>query len=275
MKTDATAARARRREITDLIGRLPYRMALAGGWIDQPFVSKLDPSPPGSMVVVALEPTFRFMDRCGMATSTREVACRLWKGMLPDRDPDQLMRELYGAENAGKADPSGSQDMAGLIHPGINRLDYDHAHEGGYFPVHVESNCSPRIARWLEDVINVVPIAQRPGGYSPLGEKRLDGAWVRRLGQSGKDCFDAILARDADALGVSMNDCMACWEALLPQTVRHPAIVVDLPGILSYYQSRYAGAMYSGCGGGYLYVVSKETVPGSFRISVRLGNKTR
>jgi hypothetical protein len=104
-----------------------------------------------------------------------------------------------------------------------------------------------------------------------LGEKHLDGEWVRRLGQSGKACYEAILARDAHALGVSMNECMKCWEALLPQTVRHPAITVDLPAILRHYQSKYAGAMYSGCGGGYLYVVSERAVPGSFPINIRLG----
>jgi hypothetical protein len=31
--------------------------------------------------------------------------------------------------------------------------------------------------------------------------------------------------------------------------------------------------MYSGCGGGYLYVVSDEAVPGSFRIKVRVKKK--
>jgi hypothetical protein len=59
-------------DITDLIGRIPYRLALAGGWIDQPFVSRLNPTPPGSMVVVSLVPEFRYMDRCGMAVSTRK-----------------------------------------------------------------------------------------------------------------------------------------------------------------------------------------------------------
>ena len=117
---------ARATEITSLISEIPYRMAFAGGWIDQPFVSKLNPTPPGSMVVVGLEPTFRYMDRCGMATSTREVARKLWNGKLPDGDPRELTRELYEAENKGKPEPSGSQDMAGLIYPGVNRLDYDY-----------------------------------------------------------------------------------------------------------------------------------------------------
>jgi hypothetical protein len=117
----------------------------------------------------------------------------------------------------------------------------------------------------------MVPVAQRPDGYSPLGVKNLDPEWIRRLGRSGKDCFDAILARDARGLGASMNECMACWEAILPHTVRHPTITVDLVSILAHYQARYAGAMYSGCGGGYLYVVSEEPVPGGFRVSVRSG----
>jgi hypothetical protein len=260
-------------EITSVIGELPYRMALAGGWIDQPFVSKLNPSPPGSMVVVGLEPVFRFMDRCGIATGTREVARRLWHGALPDRDPGELVRELYAAENAGKAEPSGSQDMIGLIYPGINRLDYDYNYEGGLFPAHIESNNDPEIARWLEDVVHVVPVAPRPDGYGPLGEKHLDPAWISRLGQTGQRCFAAIVAKDVQALGASMSECMQCWESLLPHTVRHPTITVDLAGLLAYYQSQYAGAMYSGCGGGYLYVVSEVPVPGSLRVKVRLREK--
>jgi hypothetical protein len=48
---------------------------------------------------------------------------------------------------------------------------------------------------------------------------------------------------------------------------------VDLVGILRYYQSRYAGAMYSGCGGGYLYVVSEGPVPGGIRVKVRYSKK--
>jgi len=256
-------------DIASVIGKIPYRMALAGGWIDQPFVSMHNPTPPGSMVVVGLEPTFRFMDRSGMATSTREVARQLWSGVLPDQDPRELVRILYDAENQGKAAPSGSQDMAGLIIPGISRLDYDFTFEGGYFPAHIETNNDPAVVRWLEKVVHVLPIAPRPDHYGPLDEKHLDGEWIRRLGQSGKDCYAAILAKDARALGASLNECMRCWEAILPCTVKHPAINVDLVGILNHYQSRYAGAMYSGCGGGYLYVVSEEPVPGSFHVQGR------
>jgi hypothetical protein len=257
------------RKITEVIGEIPYRMAFAGGWIDQPFVSRLNPTPPGSMVVVALEPTFRFMDRAGMATGTRHVALKLWNGKLPPSPPAQLVRQLYAEENRGKAEPSGSQDMIGLVYPGVSRLDYDFNHEGGLFPQHIESIQDPLVGDWLEEVISMLPVAPRPEGYNPLGIKNLDPEWIRRLGQTGKDCYAAILRRDARALGESMNECMACWEAILPHTVRHPTVSVDLLSILHYYQSISYGAMYSGCGGGYLYIVSERPVAGAIRVKVR------
>ena len=205
-----------------------------------------------------------------MGTSTRNVAIKLWGGSLPDGEPSSLVRELYAAENNGKAEPSGSQDMAGIIYPGVSRLDYDYTYEGGYFPSHVESNNDPLVAHWLEDVIYMIPVAQRPPRYSPLGEKNLAPEWIAELGQTGKDCYDAILARDMEALGASMNLCMTCWEKILPHTVRHPSIMVDLIALLKHYQDRYPGAMYSGCGGGYLYVVSDKPVPEAFQVKVRI-----
>ncbi|MFH1717394.1 MAG: hypothetical protein ABIF19_08600 [Planctomycetota bacterium] len=257
--------------ITDIIGRLPYRIALAGGWIDQPFASKHNPSPPGSMVVVCVEPQFRFMERAGICTGTRQIALQLWKNGLPDRDPDELVEELYAAENEGKTEPSGSQDMIGLVYPGISRLDYDYAHRGGIFPRLIESSNDPQIASWLESVFHILPVAPRPDGYNPLEIKNLLPDWIGRLGQSGKACYDAIVARDIEALGASMNECMLCWEAILPGTVRHHSLKVDMLPLLEYYQARYPGAMYSGCGGGYLYVVSESPVPGAFHIKVRTG----
>jgi hypothetical protein len=256
-------------DISVINGKIPYRMALAGGWIDQPFVSRLNPEPPGSMVVVGLEPRFRWMDRCGMAGGTRQVAMRIWDGVLPEEDPARLVRTLYEAENDGSTEPSGSQDMIGLIYPGVNRLDYDADYEGGVFPRHIESNNNPEVARWLERVIRVLPVGPRPSGYNPLEVKNLDPDWIARLGRTGRECFNAIVRMDASALGKSMNDCMECWEAILPRTVRHPSITLDLPGIQRVYRERYAGAMYSGCGGGYLFVVTEKPVPGSFGVRVR------
>lgn len=268
--TASTAAEAVPSVLQDVIGRFPYRLQMAGGWIDQPFLSERDPEPPGSMVVVSLRPTTRFMDRSGMATGTRVVAQRLWGVELPsDRPPAELVRELYRAENEGLDDPSGSQDMCGLVYPGVSRLDYDATVEGGWFPSHVESTSDPQVAAWLERVIHLVPVGGRPDGYNPLGVKNLEPAWVRRLGASGQACYDAIVAMDLAALGESLNECSRAWAALLPQVFEHPAIKIDLSGLLAAYAAEYPGAMFSGCGGGYVIVASDEPPPGSAGISVR------
>ncbi len=260
--------------ITELIGRLPYRLALAGGWIDQPFVSKHNPAPPGSMVVVNIEPEFRFMDRAGICSSTRLIALRLWNDKIPqDRSKEDLVQELYETENKDKPEPSGSQDMIGLIYPGVNRLDYDYNHKGGIFPVHIESNNDKKIAEWLSNVIHILTVMPRPEGYNPLGVKNLNPKWVERLGQAGKNCFEAIINMDTKGLGESLNENMRCWEVLLPQNFTHPVLTLNLLELLDFYQHKYAGAMCSGCGGGYLYVISDEPVPGAFHAKVRVKNE--
>jgi hypothetical protein len=253
-----------------VIGSLPYRLQMAGGWIDQPFVSSLNPESPGSMVVVSLQPTVRYMDRCGLATGTRAVARGLWGEAIPDGRPrEELVRELYDAENVGRDEPSGSQDMCGLIYPGISRLDYDASVDGGWFPSHVVSTTDPQVVAWLERVIHLVPVAQRPIGYGPLGVKRLDPAWIARLGASGRDCYAAIVAMDLPALGAALSETTRAWAALLPGIYEHPTIQIDLLGLLAAYAAESMGAMYSGCGGGYLIVASEEAPAGSHGISVR------
>ncbi len=259
--------------VEKLLGSIPNRLQLAGGWIDQPFVSQHNPEPFGSMVVVQIEPDFRPMDRSGIASGTRAVAMKIWNGKLPKRSPEALARELYKVENQGKAEASGSQDMIGLVYPGVNRLDYDCKIHGGIFPSHIESCNRIKVARWLSRVLHLIPVEPRPDGYNPLGIKNLTPKWVAKLGQSGQNCFDAIIKMDAQALGASLNLNMKCWETLLPQVVRHPLLRVELIPLLKAYQQEYLGAMYSGCGGGYLIVVSEKPVPGAFQVNVRVASK--
>src|SRR4029450_5740526 len=139
---------------------------------------------------------------------------------------------------------------------------------GGIFPKHIEPLTHIRTARWLEKVLHLLPVEPRPEVYSPLDQKNLDPSWIARLGQSGKNCFEAIRHRDVSALGASFNECMRCWETVLPHTVRHRTLSVDLKGLLRVYQAACPGAMYSGCGGGYLIVVSEKPLPGSFQIKI-------
>jgi hypothetical protein len=250
--------------LAKLLGAIPNRLQLAGGWIDQPFVSEHNPKPPGSMVVVQIEPTFRPMDRSGIASGTRAIAMKIWKGKLPNRSPEDLARELYEVENKGNAEPSGSQDMIGLVYPGVNRLDYDFKIHGGVFPSHIEScNSPPSRAGWQGLAFNSLRAAA--GWLQSARHQKSYAEMDRALGQSGQDCYSAIVRMNAKALGASLNLNMKCWETLLPHVVRHPSLRLDLMPLLKAYQRQYLGAMYSGCGGGYLIVVSNNRFPAHSR----------
>ena len=165
------------------------------------------------MVVVQIEPDFRPMDRSGIASGTRAIAMKIWKGKLPNRPPDDLARELYEAENKGKAEPSGSQDMIGLVYPGVNRLDYDFKVHGGVFPVaHRIVQQSPRSRAGWSKVLHLIPVEPRPDGYSPLGIKNLEPKWVakprpvgpgllRRHRQNGREGARRVVQSEHEMLG--------------------------------------------------------------------------
>jgi len=238
--------------------RFPYRLALAGGWIDQPWVSRIHP---GSMVVASLVPDRDFAGRSGMATSSRRRAIEIWGDRLPDGDPIVLARALFGAENLpGKPYVSGSQDQIGLLVPGISRLAYD----GSYWPRRITTTRDPETAAWIESVLQLFPLRPRRKGYDPLKVKRLSRKYVEKLGASGEKCWRAILRRDLKRLGESLTESLAAWARLLPLTVDAGAMkaLSRLSG--------HAGATFSGAGGGYIVAVSDKPVPGAFKIKIRL-----
>ena len=45
------------------VNRIPFRIDLAGGWLDQPFVSKHYPGP---VITISIEPTIEFNERSGV-----------------------------------------------------------------------------------------------------------------------------------------------------------------------------------------------------------------
>jgi len=55
--------------------KIPFRLDLAGGWLDQPFVSK---HYPGSVITISIEPEHDFNNRSGMSSSTRNMAMEIW-----------------------------------------------------------------------------------------------------------------------------------------------------------------------------------------------------
>ncbi len=238
--------------------RLPYRICLAGGWMDQPWVSKLHPGP---VIVVQILPTVVFHERSGMGTSSRKVALDLWGDRIPDGDPERNARLLFGAENPpGSRYVSGSQDHLGLLLPGINRLEYD----GGYWPARIDSITDPESARWLESVLRLIPVGSRPQQYDPLQDRNVTEEGVRMLAESAERCWSGIRDRNVVQLGRSLSLNLEAWKSLLPR-----AVPEEQEKKLQAY-ARYPGAIFSGSGGGYIILVSEEEVSGGLRVRIRV-----
>lgn len=239
--------------------RFPYRLCLAGGWIDQPWVSKVHP---GSVVVSQIWPTMDFNDRSGLATSSRHFGIRIWGDKYPDGDPVENAKLLFGAENPpGKEYVSGSQDHLGLLLPGINRLYFN----GSYWPDKIQSCIDNDICEWLSDIIHLVPLKPRPDGYNPLREMHLEKPFIRDLGEAGDRCWESILKKDINGLGKAMTDTILSWKKILPLTVPDE-IMKEMD--IKYFRN-YPGAITSGSGGGYAIVVSEKEIEGSIKIKVR------
>ncbi len=239
--------------------RFPFRLCLAGGWMDQPWVSEIYP---GSVVVAQIWPTMDFNDRSGLATSSRKIGIEIWGDRYPDGDFRQNARLLFGAENPpGKKYVSGSQDQIGLLYPGINRLHYN----GGYWPEEIESTTEKDICDWLSEVLHLVPLEPRPEGYDPLEVMHLQKPFIRELGEAGDSCWQAILQRNVNGLGRALTNTLLSWKRILPLTV--PDWVMN--EMENKYLSTYPGAITSGSGGGYVIVVSEKEVEGAIKIRVR------
>jgi len=236
---------------------LPFRICLAGGWIDQPWVSEIHP---GSVTVVNIHPTIKFNNRSGMATSSRKIIKEIWGNKLPNIDPERLAKIVFGAENPpGVEYVSGSQDQLGLALPGVSRLFYD----GGYWPSKIDNNRDPEIAEWLERVINLVPLKPRPDVYNPLVEKKLSYEWAKILGEAATLCYNSIINKDIEGFGKSLTMTLKSWEHILPYTVNE-----DILTEIDKYSS-HTGALFSGSGGGYIIVISDRKIDEALKIKVR------
>lgn len=239
--------------------KFPYRLCLAGGWIDQPWVSEIHP---GSVVVAQICPTIKFNDRSGLATSSRKVGISIWGDKYPEGDHEQNAKLLFEAENPpGKSYVSGSQDHIGLLYPGINRLDYN----GEYWPEAIESTTNKETCEWLSDVLHLVPLEPRPDGYDPLEVMNLEKNLVRELGETGKLCWESIVKKDVAKLGESLTNTLYLWRKMLPLTVPD-RVLAELE---TNYLREFPGAITTGCGGGYVIVVSEKEVKGAIKIKVR------
>lgn len=249
------------RSTTDLRGVevVPYRLDLAGGWLDQPFVSQLHP---GSVITISLEPNAEFQRRSGMASSTRESAKALWGPRLPIDDRVKLAKLLFAWDNLpGTKDIAGSQDAIGIVFPGLNRLDYD----GEYWPSHIESVHDDSILDFLESHLYLKHIRARPGEFEVLAEQNLTVAGARELADAAAETWDAILSKDAAKTGRAIQRSYEAQVAMFPLMSNE-----DVKAAIAAHQSACLGYKLSGAGGGgYLVMFSEQTIEGSVRPRIR------
>ncbi|MBI1374563.1 MAG: adenylyltransferase/cytidyltransferase family protein [Phycisphaera sp.] len=233
----------------------PYRVEIVGGWLDQPFVSRLHPGP---VVVASVEADERFTQYTGLAGSSRQTAIDLWGGVLPSGDAVRNARVLFACDNAPGISPhvSGSQDHLGLLLAGVNRLDYS----GDYWPQSITSIVDESTLSWLESVLSLVPLGIRSRDYDPLRGRRITKSSARRLAEAADDCWEAICKKDAQRLGRALNTSLGAQLAMFPSMMPRE-VARDVESVTS----GCLGAKMTGAGGGgYLLgvgIVSQHAVP--------------
>jgi cytidyltransferase-like protein len=239
--------------------RIPYRIDLAGGWLDQPFVSKLGAGP---VLTLCVEPTIEFNERSGMASSSRKRAIELWQTDLPGGDPEKSAKLLFAYENPpGTSEFSGSQDAIGIVFPGLSRLDY----QGQYWPSKITSITDHSTLRWLEDHLYLVTLGPRRPGFRVLENTRITAEGAQALASAANQCWDAIRNKNLKKFGLNFRKSFEAQVSMFPGMVDE-----DIRAAIEHYQDKALGWKLSGAGGGgYLILVSKSTIPGSSKITVR------
>ncbi len=239
--------------------QLPFRIDLAGTWIDQPYVSKYGS---GWALTISVEPTIEFMERCGMSTSTRNAARKLWPYQLPLDRPEKLAEMLFRFENEpGRTEISGAQDSIGICMPGLNRHFYD----GNYWPAKIESCHDESILTWLEDHLYMVLLWPREPGLNLLKETYINEENVKALTSAAERCWDAIMKKDLEAFAQSYKDSFEAQIRMFP-AMMNPAVaeVID-----SYKDKALAWKMPGAGGGGYLVFICEKPLENSIRPKIR------
>jgi len=223
---------------------LPYRIDLAGTWIDQPYVSKYHPG------------------WCGMSTSTRNAAKKIWPHTLPLSKPEKLAEMLFKFENnPGSQIISGAQDSIGICMPGLVRHYYDNA----FWPLKIESVHDDNILDWLEQHIYMVLLWPRPQGLDLLGDTNINTENVKQLASAAERAWNAILKKDLKAFAAAYLDSFNAQTSLFP-SMMNPEIEKVIE---SYKPEVLAWKLAGAGGGGYLILVSEKPVRGAMSIKIR------
>ncbi len=249
------------RSTTELRQRdfLPYRIDLAGGWLDQPYVSKHYPGP---VITISLEPTLEFNERSGMASSTRRHALELWGPKIPPGDYEKLSKVLFCYDNPpGTEVISGSQDSIGLVFPGLAFAYYG----GSYWPSHIEHRVDESLLHFVESSLQLVSLGPRFADYDVLANTIFDYERAKALAGAAEGHWQAILNQDILRFGRTMRESFEAQVAMFPNMINERIVA-----LIDEYRDCALGWKLSGAGGGgYLILVAEEPIPGAIRVIAR------
>ena len=249
------------RSTTALLERdyLPYRIELAGGWLDQPYVSKHYPGP---VVTLGIEPTLEFNERSGMASSTRRKMREIWGPKLPPGDYEKLAKILFCYDNPpGTEIISGSQDSIGLVFPGLAYAYYD----GDYWPEYIEHRLDEPLLSFVENALYLMPLGPRTEDYNVMADTFFDREHAKALSDATEDNWQAILNMDIVGFGHSLRRMFEAQVAMFPAMMN-----ARVAAVIDKYRDQALGWKMTGAGGGgYLILASEKPIPHAVRVIAR------
>ena len=239
--------------------RIPYRIDLAGGWLDQPYVSKFYP---GTVITICVEPDYEFNDRSGMSTSSRNKAIELWQTDIPEGDSEKLAKTLFCFENPpGTKYVSGSQDSLGITMPGLNRYFYDN----DYWPSKIESRLDDDLLKWIEQRIWMIPLYPRKSDFDVLADTRIDERGAKALSLAAEELWNSLMKKDARTVGEAFTRSFEAQISMFPNMVN-----TEILEQIEHYKQAALGWKISGAGGGgYLILFSETPIDKAIQIRIR------
>ena len=148
------------------------------------------------------------------------------------------------------------------------------------------------IFEWLQSVLWIVeiPFVSRPEGYNSQRINNLTDeniphservAMVKSLADASDLVWQGIIARNSDKVGLGLSQTMSAWSRMLPFTVDPYLDESGNEGIdgvsnsqrLRDFWQRYdlphsKGCLFSGAGGGFLFVIGESPVEGGSKIQI-------
>jgi len=240
---------------------IPYRIDLAGTWIDQPYVSKYHP---GWAITASIEPTIEFNERSGMATSTRKKAIELWNYQLPMENPEKLAKILFRYDNTpGTKDVSGSQDSIGITMPGINRFYYE---KGEYWPSKFETITDISTIKWLEDRLFMVMLWPRPDDFVVLENTNITLENVKSLTEAADLAWKGLIEKNIDTFSEGFRNSFDSQIRMFPKMMNDKVA----RAIEQYKEVARAWKLSGAGGGGYLILVSEKRISNTIKINIRV-----